>query len=179
VGDGRAVRRDPLVRHYSHDAWNSVSCTITLPAKGAVMGALAPVLTPGGAGERRSFLVAYPILQQTVADRRTATSEWAADLGEELRHKAKIKQRARSRNETAKARGVDAKLARGSALTRPYAVCTVTVPKTARIAEYGRRLDASVRSAGFAPLRLDLAHDVGVAASTVPLGVSLTRRGNA
>jgi hypothetical protein len=168
---------DPLVRHYSHDAWNSLSCTITLPAKGAVMGALAPVLTPGEAGERRSFLVAYPILQPTAADRRTATSEWAADLGEELRHKAKIKQRARSRHETAKARGVDAKLARGSALTRPYAVCTVTVPKTARIAEYGRRLDASVRRAGFAPLRLDLSHDVGVAASTVPLGVSLTRRG--
>jgi hypothetical protein len=24
---------DPLVRHYCHDAWNSVSCTITLPAK--------------------------------------------------------------------------------------------------------------------------------------------------
>jgi hypothetical protein len=168
---------DPLVRHYSHDAWNSVSCTITLPAKGAVMGALAPVLTPGEAGERRSFLVAYPILQQTTADRRTANSEWAADLGEELRHKAKIKQRARSRNETAKARGVDAKLARGSALTRPYAVCTITVPKTARIAEYGRRLDASVRRAGFAPLRLDLAHDVAVAASTVPLGVSLTHRG--
>jgi hypothetical protein len=167
---------DPLVRYYSHDAWNSVSCTITLPAKGAVMGALAPVLTPGEAGERRSFLVAYPILQQTTADRRTANSEWAADLGEELRHKAKIKQRARSRNETAKARGVDAKLARGSALTRPYAVCTVTVPKTARIAEYGRRLDASVRRAGFAPLRLDLAHDVAVAASTVPLGVSLTHR---
>src|SRR5215211_377973 len=169
---------DPLVRHYSHDAWNSVSCTITLPVKGAVMGALAPVLTPGEAGERRSFLVAYPILQQTAADRRTATSEWAADLGEELRHKAKIKQRARSRHETAKARGVDAKLARGSALTRPYAVCTVTVPKNARIAEFGRRLDASVRRAGFAPLRLDLAHDVGVAASTVPLGVSLTRRGD-
>ena len=58
-------------------------------------------------------------------------------------------------------------------------MCTVTVPKTARIAEYGRRLDASVRRAGFAPLRLDLAHDVGVAASTVPLGVSLTRRGAA
>ena len=150
------------MRHYSHDAWNSVSCTINLPAKGAVMGALAPVLTPSEAGERRSFLVAYPILQQTAADRRTANSEWAADLGEELRHKAKIKQRARSRNETAKARGVDAKLARGNALTRPYAVCTVTVPKTARIAEYGRRLDASVRRAGFAPLRLDLAHDVGV-----------------
>ena len=153
--------------------------SVTPPCQRRVIGALAPVLTPGEAGERRSFLVAYPILQQSAADRRTANSEWAADLGEEMRHKAKIKQRARSRAETAKARGVDAKLARGSALTRPYAVCTVTVPKTARIAEHGRRLDASVRRAGFAPLRLDLAHDVGVAASTVPLGVSLTRRGAA
>jgi hypothetical protein len=170
---------DTVVRHYSHDAWNSVSATLKLPDKGAVLGALAPVLTPGEAGERRSFVVAYPILRQSVADRRTANSEWAADLGEELRAKAKVKQRARSRAETAKARGVDTKLASGAALTRPYAVCTVTVPKTARIAEYGRRLDASVRRAGFAPLRLDLAHDVAFAASTIPLGISLTRAGGA
>ncbi|MEJ7742386.1 MAG: hypothetical protein WKF73_07470 [Nocardioidaceae bacterium] len=53
-------------------------------------------------------------------------------------------------------------------MTRPYAVCTVTVPKTARVAEYGRRLDAAVRRAGFAPLRLDLAQDVAFAASTDP-----------
>jgi hypothetical protein len=170
---------DSAVRYYSHDAWNSVSATIKLPAKGSVIGALAPVLTPGEAGERRSFLVAFPILRQSVADRRTANSEWAADLGEELRRKAKVKQRAKSRAETAKARGLDAKLARGSALTRPYAVCTVTVPKTARIAEFGRRLDAAVRRAGYAPMRLDLSHDVGFAASVVPLGVSLTRRGDA
>lgn len=172
-------RADPVVRHYSHDAWNSVSATLKLPARGAVMGALAPVLTPGEVGERRSFLVAYPVLRQGAADRRAANSEWAADLGEELRAKAKIRQGARSRAETAKARGVDSKLARGSALTRPYAVCTVTVPKTARVGEYGRRLDAAIRRAGFAPLRLDLAQDVGFAASTVPLGISLTRTGDA
>jgi hypothetical protein len=172
-------RADPVVRHYSHDAWNSVSATIKLPVKGAAMGALAPVLTPSEVGERRSFVVAYPILRPSVADRRTATSEWAADLGEELRTKAKIRQRARGRDETATARGVDAKLARGSSLTRPYAVCTVTVPTTARIAEFGRRLDGSIRRAGFAPLRLDLSQDVAFAASTIPLGVSLTRRGDA
>jgi hypothetical protein len=74
---------------------------------------------------------------------------------------------------------VDAKLARGSALTRPYAVCTVTVPKTVRVAEFGRRLDAAVRRAGCSPMRLDLSHDVGFAASVVPLGVSLTRRSGA
>lgn len=170
---------DPVVRHYSHDAWNSVSATIKLPDNGAVLGALAPILTPGEAGERRSMVVAYPILRQSVADRRTANSEWAADLGEELRTKAKVKQRARSRAETHRARGVDTKLARGHSLTRPYAVCTVTVPKTVRVAEYGRRLDAAIRRAGFAPQRLDLAHDVGFAASTVPLGISLTRKSDA
>ena len=77
------------------------------------------------------------------------------------------------------ARGLDAKLARGNALVRPYAVCTVTVPKTLRITEFGRRLDASIRRAGFAPLRLDLAQDVGFAASTIPVGMSLTRSGDA
>jgi hypothetical protein len=169
---------DPAVRHYSHDAWNSVSATVSLPARGAVMGALAPVLIPGEAGERRSLLVAYPILRQAVADRHSATSEWAADLGQELRARARVKQRARSRSDTDRVRGLDTKLARGYALTRPYAVCTVTAAKTARISEYARRLDAAIRRAGFAPLRLDLAHDVAFAASTVPLGVSLTRRGD-
>jgi hypothetical protein len=167
---------DAAGRHYSHDAWNSVSATIKLPVKGAAMGALAPVLTPTAPGERRSFMVAYPILSHAVADRQSATSEWAADLSEELRAKAKVKQRTKSRDEAEKVRRLDTKLARGNSLTRPYAVCTVTVPKTARIAEFGRRLDASVRRAGFAPLRLDLSQDVAFAASTVPLGVSLTRK---
>jgi ribosomal protein S4 len=124
-------------------------------------------------------LVAYPILAASAAGRRSATSEWAADLGEELRAKAKVKQRARSRAETDKARGMDAKLARGSAMTRPYAVATVTVPKTVRVAEFGRRLDASIRRAGFAPLRLDLSQDAAFAASAVPLGIGLTRAGDA
>lgn len=170
---------DPVVRHYSHDAWNSVSATIKLPDKGAAMGALAPILTPGESGERRSFMVAYPILRQSTADRQSANSEWAADLGSALRTKAGVRMRAKQQNEAAKAHGMDYKLARGNSMTRPYAICTVTVPKTARVTEFGRRLDAAIRRAGFAPLRLDLAQDAGFAASTVPLGVSLTRRGDA
>ena len=170
---------DPVVRHYSHDAWNSISSTIKLPDKGAAMGALAPMLTPGEPGERRSFMVAYPILRQSTADRQTANSEWAADLGSALRTKAGVRMRAKQREEAAKAHGMDYKLARGNSMTRPYAVCTVTVPKTARVTEFGRRLDAAVRRAGFAPLRLDLAQDAGFAASAVPLGVSLTRKGDA
>ncbi|MDQ2852853.1 MAG: PrgI family protein [Actinomycetota bacterium] len=170
---------DAAMRHYSHDAWNSVSSTVKLPVKGAVMGALAPVITPGEAGERRSFMVCFPIVRESKANRQQGNSEWAADVGDALRAKAKVKARARQRNEAARVRGLDAKLARGNALIRAYAVCTVTVPKTARISEYGRRLDASVRRAGFAPLRLDVAQDAAFAASTVPLGISLSRRGGA
>lgn len=167
---------DPAVRHYSHDAWNSISSTVKLPVRGAAMGALAPALTPTAPGERRSFMVCYPILTASVANRQSATSEWAADIGDELRHRAKVKKRAKASDEIEKVRRLDAKLARGNSLTRPYAVVTVTVPKTARVSAFGRDLDASVRRAGFAPLRLDLAQDVAFAASTVPLGVSLTRR---
>lgn len=167
---------DAVVRHYSHDAWNSVSATIKLPARGAVIGALAPVVVPTEPGERRSLMVAFPILAATAADRQTANSEWAADMGETLRARAGVKTRAREQQAVARTRGLDAKLASGHALVRPYAVATVTVPKTARISEYGRRLDAAVRRAGFAPLRLDLAQDAGFAASTIPLGLSLTRK---
>ncbi|MEA5053146.1 MAG: SCO6880 family protein [Propionicimonas sp.] len=167
---------DAVVRHYSHDAWNSISATIKLPARGAVIGALAPVLVPTEPGERRSLMAAFPILAASAADRQTANAEWAADMGESLRAKAGVKTRARDQQATDRTRGLDAKLASGHALVRPYAVATVTVPKTARIAEHGRRLDAAIRRAGFAPLRLDLAQDAGFAASTVPLGMSLTRK---
>ncbi len=50
------------------------------------------------------------------------------------------------------------------------------MPRPSAISEAGRRLDASIRRAGFAPLRLDLAHDLGFAVSTIPLGASLARK---
>ena len=165
---------DLVVRHYSHDAWNSVSATIKLPAKGAVIGALSPVLTPTEPGERRSLVVGFPILAQSVADRQTQNAEWSADMGEQLRARAGVRTRAKDQSVLARTRSMDAKLATGNALVRPYAVACVTVPKTCRIAEFGRRLEASIRRAGFAPLRLDLVQDAGFAAATIPLGISLT-----
>ena len=72
---------DAAVRYYSHDAWNSIRSTIKLPANGSVIGAVAPVLAPSEAGERRSFLVAFPILRQGAADRRTAKGNGQPTLG--------------------------------------------------------------------------------------------------
>jgi len=167
---------DTTMRHYSHDAWNSISSTIKLPDRGACLGALAPVLTPSEPGERRSYTVVFPILPFSRADRQTASGEWAADMGEGLRGRLQIRQRSRDRANVTRAHRLDAKLASGHALTRPYAVACVTVAKTMRVAEFGRRLDASIRRAGFAPLRLDLAQDAGFAAATLPLGLGLTRK---
>lgn len=164
------------VRHYRHDAWASISLTLTLPVRGAVIGALAPVLVPA-AGERRTVMVSYPVLSARAADRHTATTAWSADMADGLRAKAKVRQRTAAREETEKARGLDAKVARGHALTRPHAICTVTVPATAPVADHGRRLDVAVRSAGYAPLRLDLSQDAAFASAVIPLGASLTRRG--
>ena len=164
------------IRHYSHDAWNSITATLKLPTRGAALGALAPVLTPSEPGERRSFVVVYPIMTSRAANRQTSNSEFAADVGDSLRTKTGITMRARERRQAAKTRRLDTKLDSGHALIHPYAIAAVTAPKTARIAEYGRRLDAAIRRAGYAPLRLDLAQDAGFAASTLPVGISLNRK---
>src|SRR3546814_9140208 len=73
---------DATVRHYSHDAWNSVSATIKLPTRGVAMGALAPILTPSEFGERRSFVVAYPIVSQSKPARQSGNAEGAAVLAD-------------------------------------------------------------------------------------------------
>jgi len=166
---------DTAMRHYSHDAWNSISTTIRLPDKGAVMGALAPVLFPGEDGERRSLLVAFPVMDQDKAEKRANAAQWGADMSEGLKEKMGVRTDARGRRQIARTRSMDENLARGNAMIRPYAIATVTVPKTLRVAEYGRRLDSSIRRAGFASMRLDLVQDAAFCASSVPLGVSLTR----
>ena len=175
MGDGRPVRggSDPAALQprrvelgLSHDP----------PAgQGAVIGALAPVPRTGGAAFVHGLLPDHLRARREPALRQQRVE---ADMADGLRAKAKVKQRTRSADEADKIRGLDRKLSRGNALTRPHAVATVTVPKTAAVTEHGRGLDAAIRSAGFAPLRLDLSQDAAFAASTIPLGTSLTARRN-
>ena len=47
------------MRSYRHGEWESISSTILLPRKGAVMGALARALVPSQLGERRALTVFY------------------------------------------------------------------------------------------------------------------------
>jgi hypothetical protein len=163
------------MRHYNHDAWSSVSDTILLPERGAILGALAPVLAPTAPGERRALTVFFPAMSQGRADRLTQRAEMSAITGDELRRATGRLARAKARRAQARALGLDEKLAKGRALVRPCAAVAVTVPNTWAVGEFGRRLDASVRNTGFIPLRLDLAQDSGFAAAAIPLGVGLPR----
>jgi hypothetical protein len=171
VGVARAVSEP---RRYCHGGCVSVSSALLLPGRGAALGALGPVLAGGSVGERRCLLVGFPVLPPDLAERRTASREWAADLGDGLRDRAQVRPRARTRADNEAARAVDAKLVRGASLCRPYAVATTTVPADEPIEDAARRLDASIHQAGFTGQRLDLAHDVGFAAGCLPLGISLS-----
>ncbi|MCF6745969.1 hypothetical protein E9529_17135 [Blastococcus sp. KM273128] len=164
------------VRHYVHDAWASVTDTILLPDSGAVLGALAPVLVPTVAGERRCLTVFLAPLPLDRATRVVGREEMSATTGNELRARMGFRQRARQRRDTERIGAADEKLAAGRALVRPAVAACVTVPATWPVDEHGRRLSASIRAAGFVPLRLDLAQDSGFAAAAIPLGVGLPDR---
>ncbi|WP_242472003.1 SCO6880 family protein [Blastococcus sp. TML/C7B] len=164
------------LRHYVHDAWASVTDTILLPDSGAVLGALAPVLVPTTAGERRCLTVFLAPLPLDRATRLVGREDMSATTGNELRARMGFRQRARQRRDTERIGTADEKLAAGRALVRPAVAACVTVPATWPVDEHGRRLAASVRAAGFVPLRLDLAQDSGFAAAAIPLGVGLPNR---
>ena len=164
------------LRAYRHGEWQSISTTILLPRKGAVMGALARALVPSQVGERRSLTVFYRPVAQGTADRSTSRAEMSVAMAAEMRRKVGRVERARDRRATAQLRETDEKLDSGRSLVRVSSALSITVPGTWSAQDYGRRLDAAVRLCGFTPLPLDGAHDAAFAAATIPLGAGLRSR---
>lgn len=161
------------LRSYRHGEWESVSTTILLPRKGAVMGALARALVPSQVGERRALTVFFRPIAQATADRRTGRAETSAAMAAEMRRKVGRVERARERHVVQQLHETDEKLERGRSLVRLSSALCVTVPAAWNAQDYGRRLDASVRLCGFTPLPLDGAHDAAFAAASIPLGTGL------
>jgi hypothetical protein len=166
----------PKARHYDHDGWTSVAYTLLLPDKGVLMGALAPVLTPTLAGEARTMTVFYAPLGSATAQRLVGRDAISAGTAAQVRARLGFAARATHRRDAARVAGQDQRLADGAALLRIAVAAAITVPADWDAAEAAQRMEASIRSAGFHPLRLDLAHDGGFAAASVPLGVGLPGR---
>jgi hypothetical protein len=161
------------LRSYRHGEWESVSTTILLPRKGAVMGALARALVPSQVGERRALTVFFRPVAQGSANRRTGRAETSAAMAAEMRRKVGRVERARERHTVQQLHETDEKLERGRSLVRLSSALCVTVPAAWNAQDYGRRLDASVRLCGLPPLPLDGAHDAAFAAASIPLGTGL------
>lgn len=164
------------MRSYRHGEWESISTTIVLPRRGAVMGALARALVPSQMGERRALTVFFRPVGQAVADRTTGRAEMSATMAAEVRRKVGRAERARERRAVEQLHETDEKLERGRSLVRLSSALAITVPATWNAQDYGRRLDASVRLCGFTPLPLDGAHDTAFAAAAIPLGTGLPRK---
>ncbi len=173
---GPTVAPAPAGRSYTHDGWRSASSAILLPDKGAVMGALAPVLAPATTGERRALTVFFEPIDAHRADRMVGGEQFSTELTTQLRARAGFRIRAAQRRDAARILGQDDRLAEGNALLRVAAVAAVTVDAEASISDAARRLDSAITGAGFTPLRLDLAQDSGFAAACIPLGIGLPRR---
>jgi hypothetical protein len=163
-------------RHYVHDAWSSISYTLMLPQRGAVMGALAPVMAPATAGERRCLTIFYSPIDARHADRLVGRASMSATTAAATRDRMGFASRAAHHRDAARVADTDEQLAGGRALIRAAAVASVTVPSTWPVEDHGRRLEASVRASGFTPLRLDLAQDTGFVAAAIPLGIGLPPR---
>ncbi len=173
---GPTLAPSPGRRHYVHDAWSSATCTVLLPEQGALMGALAPILTPSAAEERRCVSVFFEPLARQRADRLVGREAMSAGTAAELRTRMGFQTRAAHRRDSNRVHDADSRLAAGRSLVRVAVAAAVTVPSHWGVAEHAERLEASVRAAGFTPLRLDLAQDSAFAAACVPLGIGLPRR---
>lgn len=173
---GPSAAPAPPVRHYVHDAWSSVTCTVLLPDKGALMGALAPILVPAQPGERRALTVFLEPIPARHADRMVGRESISAGTAAQVRSRMGFATRASHHRDAARVSTQDTRLAYGKALVRTAIAAAVTVPSSWPVADAGRGLEASIRGAGFTPLRLDLAQDSGFAAACIPLGVGLPRR---
>lgn len=173
---GPTIAPTPAGRSYTHDAWQTVTATVLLPNKGAVMGALAPVLAPSTPGERRCLTVFFEPIDGRRADRMVGGDQLSSELTTELRARAGFRIRATQRRDAERISTQDARLAEGNALIRVAAVAAITVDADTSISDAGRRLESAITAAGFTPLRLDLAQDSGFVAACIPLGIGLPRR---
>ena len=110
---------NPERRYYAHDAWHTATCTILLPDKGAVMGALAPVFTPDrGGGAALGDGVLRTDQPRTRPTGSSAASRCPPTSPPRCAASSGFKVRASHRRDAARVEGQDVRLADGNALVR-------------------------------------------------------------
>jgi hypothetical protein len=161
-------------RVYRHDAYATVSYTLTMPTLGAEFGALAPLLAipPGGEGERRCVAVHFELVPARRAARIAKRERQHATVVRDVKGQQGYGNRAGDAQEASSATRQEAAVAAGRGMVRYAVAAAVTVPAEASVENAAARLETSAAD-GFPALRLDLAQDAGFASACLPLGVGL------
>lgn len=161
---------------YRHGNFVTRSFTVMPPKNGTRVGSLAPLLTPGGNGERRTLAIHYEPMAPEKAQRRAEREVNDTTLVSETRSRMGLRVRRRERRQAELVDRQEAVVATGHTLVRHQVVCSVTVPVTMDIADHAAAMTASARTRQLQPYPLDLAQDVGFVASVLPVGIGMPRR---
>ena len=175
---GPTVAPSPSPRRYVHDASTTVSYALLLPEQSTAVGALARLLAPSEAGERRCVALHYEPLDADRARRKVETTSWAMEIADEAKQSRGFRVDRRHRRRVAETAVHEDQIAAGHTLVRLAAAAAVTVPSEWPVEDYAARFEADGRACGYVPLRADLAQDSAFVAAVLPLGIGMPKRGD-
>jgi hypothetical protein len=173
---GPVVAPAPAPRSYAHDAFTTVSYAVLLPELPTRVGALARMLSPSAAGERRTFALHYEPQDPHKASRQVERDIWSAEMAADVRQRRGFRvgrAQRRRQQETAQHEG---QLVAGHTMVRVAGAASVTIPSSWPIEDHAARFEATARACHFRLLRLELAQDSGFVAACLPLGIGLPDR---
>ncbi len=166
----------PSARRYHHDGYTSVAYAILLPEHATVVGALARVLAPSQAGERRCLTLHYEPLGPEQSRRKLANTSWAIEIADEAKRSKGFRVDRRHTRRMDETSRHEQQVADGHSLVRVAAAAAVTVPTEWNAEDHAARFETDVRASGYIPLRADLGQDSAFVAACVPLAVGLRGR---
>ncbi|MBT8227815.1 MAG: hypothetical protein HKP61_05220 [Dactylosporangium sp.] len=166
----------PPARSYLHDAYTTVSYALLLPELPTGVGAMAQILAPSAAGERRTLALHYEPLDPARAGRQVERDIWSAEMSADVRQRRGFRVSRAQRRRQVETSAHEHQIVAGHTMVRVAGAAAVTVPSTWPVEDHAAQLEATARACHFRLLRLDLAQDTGFVTACLPLGIGLPDR---
>lgn len=173
---GPTTAPSPSARRYHHDSYTTVSYAVLLPELQTQVGALARMLAPSEAGERRCLAMHYEPIGAERSRKRIERSSWAMEVADEAKRSRGFRTDRRHERRLRETSDQEEQISAGHSLVRVAIAAAVTVPADWAVEDYAARFEGDGRACGFVPLRADLAQDSAFVAACLPLGIGLRSR---
>lgn len=164
----------PAARSYTHDGFTSASFAVLMPEAGTVFGSFGPLLAVRTAGERRTLVIHYEVLDARRGGRSVQSNRFRSNVMADWKRTKGFNTTASDERIAVGAKAQERAVAAGHSIVRYAVASSVTVPQHWNIEDHAARLenDAAGR---FRLLRLELAQDSAFAVACLPVGIGLSR----